>query len=425
MRARAGETLRRLPTLLKPVTRRRSAATPRYFSCDTNLIEPDPVQTIDSNLVSVGIPEFRSSAFDAKLPIVIRNRALRASGDPSSKPSLHSIAAGAGIPAIEKWFTGNNSLSAADNGQSFETDYLSTFGHTILPYELVTPAFHEASHLVAERAIADLSTLSISKCLPGGTLTLSSLLEKGQQHALQQDTDGSVQHHVDSLGDAAVVNVRPGKPLTKVQLWLLQSYGGLFQEFHSFSAPLALLFEAARVHDGQTARTALLSGLYIAQAQIADLPLPLQDDLPLPSLLHALHSFEPIPRPVDIYGANVWLGVPPTFTPLHKDPNPNLFVQMAGQKAVRLLSPDRGAHLFRKVQSEIGVRAGRGAIRGAEMMQGVEREALRKAVWEKTTAGLQHALLAPGDALFIPKGWWHSIRSEGYEMNASVNWWFR
>jgi hypothetical protein len=41
-------------------------------------------------------------------------------------------------------------------------------------------------------------------------------------------------------------------------------------------------------------------------------------------------------------------------------------------------------------------------------------------VWETT--------LYPGDALFIPQGWYHSVRSVGSPaigINASANWWFR
>jgi hypothetical protein len=33
------------------------------------------------------------------------------------------------------------------------------------------------------------------------------------------------------------------------------------------------------------------------------------------------------------------IGHPPTYTPLHRDPNPNIFVQLAGEKVVRLLAP--------------------------------------------------------------------------------------
>jgi mannose-6-phosphate isomerase-like protein (cupin superfamily) len=63
------------------------------------------------------------------------------------------------------------------------------------------------------------------------------------------------------------------------------------------------------------------------------------------------------------------------------------------------------------------------------MMEGEERDMLHGAVWEdKTTAtDMQEVELCAGDALFIPKGWWHSIKSKQSDgrLNGSVNWWFR
>lgn len=64
------------------------------------------------------------------------------------------------------------------------------------------------------------------------------------------------------------------------------------------------------------------------------------------------------------------------------------------------------------------------------MMEGPEFEALEKAIWnneEVEKTGLEHfeAMVQPGDSLFIPKGWWHSVKSEGPKINMSVNWWFR
>jgi len=69
-------------------------------------------------------------------------------------------------------------------------------------------------------------------------------------------------------------------------------------------------------------------------------------------------------------------------------------------------------------------------MRGAEMMEGAERVALEQAVWDPpsgsfwTSEGLQ-CEVGPGDGLFIPKGWWHSIKGVGQGMIGSVNWWFR
>ena len=158
--------------------------------------------------------------------------------------------------------------------------------------------------------------------------------------------------------------------------------------------------------------------LYIAQAQISDLPKELQDDLPTPGLVRKAGKG-------DIYDANIWIGLPPTYTPLHKDPNPNLFLQLASSKRVRIFDPKVGAAIFRTVQQSISQSAS-SVFRGDEMMMGPERDALDKAVWSESVAKHGYeATVDPGDALFIPTGWWHSFKSTGEDVNASVNWWFR
>lgn len=175
-----------------------------------------------------------------------------------------------------------------------------------------------------------------------------------------------------------------------------------FQRFH---APLDLFLTASRSSPPPR--------LYIAQAQLLDLPEALRDDLPTPSVILKAGKG-------DIYDANIWMGIPPTYTPLHKDPNPNLFLQLASNKLVRLFKPDTGAAIFRDVQEKIRSHAS-AAFRGDEMMQGPERIALEDAVWNcsKGTEGFE-VVVRPGDALFIPKGWWHSIKSVGADVTASV-----
>ncbi|KAL3264454.1 hypothetical protein ABHI18_000770 [Aspergillus niger] len=194
--------------------------------------------------------------------------------------------------------------------------------------------------------------------------------------------------------------------------------GLTFQQFH---APLSLFLDwirSAETLETQSAR------LYLAQCQLLDLPQVLRDDFPTPELVAQAGKG-------DVYDTNVWIGYPPTYTPLHRDPNPNLFVQLAGQKVVRLLSPGDGQKVFGSVRRQLGRSGGReaAAIRGDEMMQGQERALLEQAVWdeEKAVPGLDgyEAHLEAGDGMFIPRGWWHSIKGVGTGVTASVNWWFR
>lgn len=74
------------------------------------------------------------------------------------------------------------------------------------------------------------------------------------------------------------------------------------------------------------------SRLYLAQCQLLDLHADLRADLPTPSIISTAGKG-------DVYDTNIWMGLAPTYTPLHRDPNPNLFVQLAGTKRVRLLAP--------------------------------------------------------------------------------------
>ena len=113
--------------------------------------------------------------------------------------------------------------------------------------------------------------------------------------------------------------------------------------------------------------------VYLAQASLADLPQQLRQDLPTPDLVLKAGKG-------DVYDTSIWLGQAPTYTPLHRDPNPNLFVQLAGTKIVRLMKPAAGNAVFARVQEKIGG-SGNAAMRGAEMMLGEEKRVLDEEVW--------------------------------------------
>jgi len=165
------------------------------------------------------------------------------------------------------------------------------------------------------------------------------------------------------------------------------------------------------------------ANVYLAQASLSDLPKGLRDDVPTPDLVLKAGKG-------DVYNSSIWLGLAPTYTPLHRDPNPNLFVQLAGRKTVRLYQPKVGHGIFAQVQERIGGSAN-AAIRGEEMMQGAEKKALEEEVWGGSHEAPQRrdacweVEVSSRDGLFIPKGWWHSIKGTGEGMTGSVNWWFR
>lgn len=196
--------------------------------------------------------------------------------------------------------------------------------------------------------------------------------------------------------------------------------------FEKVEAPLSLFvqyLQASRSGTPQDHR------IYLAQHDLRDLPQALQDDLPTPDLVLKAGKG-------DLYSSSLWLGRPPTYTPLHRDPNPNLFMQLAGTKVVRLVSPEIGNAIYEFAMRSIQVSeptSQSAVFRGEEMMQGPERAVLEDLVWgseqsSDTTTIQNHMLearLHASEALFIPKGWWHSVKGVGAGVTASANWWFR
>jgi hypothetical protein len=233
--------------------------------------------------------------------------------------------------------------------------------------------------------------------------------------------------YLDQFGDAIV-------PLERTEKTRL----GDVAKFDRFNAPLSLLL--MHLKEWKTNRT-LNNQLYLAQHALSDLPKALQDDLPVPALLKNLGNG-------DIYGSSLWMGIAPTFTPLHRDPNPNLFVQLSGKKKIRLMSPDMGKQLYNNVVGKLGKSGGQAHMRGEEMMQGEEFAAMESAVWNdnwENPGGVLgfEVVVKKGGGLYIPKGWWHAVRGVGKGPNVSVshslsdddasltktllqvNWWFR
>ncbi|KAI9713819.1 MAG: hypothetical protein M1820_000549 [Bogoriella megaspora] len=191
---------------------------------------------------------------------------------------------------------------------------------------------------------------------------------------------------------------------------------GAKDTFERFQAPLQVFIDWCTTQYQRSephSKNPLHRNLYLAQASLSELPQALRDDLPTPEIVCFAGRG-------DIYDANIWMGLAPTYTPLHKDPNPNLFVQLAGRKLVRLFEPAIGLEIFRAAQAR-SQGSGSATFRGTEMMEGEEKAALEDIVWGENAKIQVEASLEPGDALFIPKGWWHSIRGVGSGITASVS----
>lgn len=339
----------------------------RSYSSDS-LIQN--VTRIDTPHESIEVQRFRELAFDAGKPLLLK-------GSQDRHPRM---------PATEKWFQ-----PVADGSNCPATDtvtpYFQGFSMAHVPYELMYPQLREGTGDVVGQFM--------------------NFLESGSDDAAGETLERALASHLRQ--QLLMADVEPRGAGT----------GAHQQRLLRFDAPLALLIATLR-YNAKAEEKSRLRQLYIAQCSLDDLPEELSRDLPTPRIVADAGKG-------DVYASSVWLGLEPTYTPLHRDPNPNLFVQLRGSKDVRLLPPRDGDAVFRDVQARLGRWGGNSRIRGTEMMEGPERELLRNVIWEEPGWPLQSAQLEPGDALFIPKGWWHSVRSrfEDGRLNGSVNWWFR
>lgn len=402
-------------------------------------------QIYNGSISSLTPSTLRSQAIEPAIPFLIR--ALT-----TSPTSLSDLASSSNLPPIEKWFHPPPS-PALSRGQMEDytpfTTYLTDSSHADihLPYELLTPILptdNDGRHDILTSFLFP-SHPNLRPYLPPPG-SLRDVLEKCLNHlasgaAGSRDKRAWVEVATTKELRDEFLYLGEGIPMTKLQWSTLQRYGPLFQTFHTFTAPLSLLLSASSPVEDSASPSPSLPGLYIAQAQLADLPAELKADLPVPAVLQNLYA-EAMKQEgnkrknaaADIYGTSLWLGTPPTFTPLHKDPNPNLFVQLCGSKVIKLLPPKVGAEIYGRVQKKIqaGMANGGingGAIRGDEMMQGREKWELHEEVWgdgaDKFGEEADVVVLKAGDGLFVPKGWWHSVKSVGEGVNGSVNWWFR
>lgn len=110
---------------------------------------------------------------------------------------------------------------------------------------------------------------------------------------------------------------------------------------------------------------------------------------------------------------NAWLGTRDTVTPLHFDSYHNIFVQVGGSKRVKLIDPDFCDKLY--VSKQGGLES-----QGNVSQVDVEDPDLKRFPLFRDVKVLE-CVVHPGDILFIPKGWWHHVRS--LTTSFSVNFW--
>lgn len=236
--------------------------------------------------------------------------------------------------------------------------------------------------------------------------------------------------------------------IVSLELTTTRTSDGVIEDFERVNAPLSLFLQyvelAGRGGDPGTHK----HSIYLAQSSLSSLPQDLLASLPTPDYVTSYHAISSSSSTSshtntdNVYGSSLWLGLAPTETPLHRDPNHGLLMMLSGRKRVRVVSPDVGKEVFNSVRARVsrsgpgtnGYGSGRGRVRGKEMMIGSEREGLDAVVWGERRMGDDavkggngkrwegfEGVLDAGDAVFLPMGWWHSLKGVGEGVVGSVS----
>lgn len=122
---------------------------------------------------------------------------------------------------------------------------------------------------------------------------------------------------------------------------------------------------------------------------------------------------------------NAWFGTDSTVTPLHFDSYDNFLVQVVGYKLVRLYDPQQ----TRFLHAADGGRDGDGDATLAQgnispvSVESYDSDPRQQAAFPSFAAArYTETVLGPGEALFMPRGVWHYVRS--LTPSISVNFWF-
>jgi hypothetical protein len=195
------------------------------------------------------------------------------------------------------------------------------------------------------------------------------------------------------------------------------------------------------------------SGAYLAQQTLADQFPQLLEDIREPEYIHGCFREEDENEECDAFdqkiAKNFWIGPKDTVSPPHTDPRDNLFVQICGAKHVRLWKPldtdidedetetikndddDKDKNTKWKTtttttttmypytpSSAENAKLTNTSKAGDISLASFSPRAFPK-LYQRPFYDVQ---LDAGDALFIPRGWWHFVKSVSNSISLS-HWW--
>jgi len=203
--------------------------------------------------------------------------------------------------------------------------------------------------------------------------------------------------------------------------------GGTYMDKRNFQRLHLNLFELLdywSLDESQKSQESPLPRLYVAQVDLREIPC-LYESLPeKPEFLKGT-----------VYRSNIWMGGNQGSTsPCHYDPFQNFLIQIQGSKRILLFPPDSADALYPAigtVQKNTSLidfevifphKSDDNDEVHVEMNDNNLKEIQEKFPLFPPKNGGLVAHLKAGDALFIPKSWWHYCTTKSSAI--SVNYWF-
>jgi [protein]-arginine 3-hydroxylase / protease len=140
----------------------------------------------------------------------------------------------------------------------------------------------------------------------------------------------------------------------------------------------------------------------------------LKSAVPPPVSLHALPKW--LPRGLRVrlqLRSGLWVGATGTVSPLHFDRHPNVNIQIHGRKRWVLFSPADSGNLYFGAEALEPVQFCPVDIDNPDLSRFPRFARARPSV----------AIMEPGDALFVPPGWWHHVTALSDSINVNYWWW--
>ncbi|KAJ3217644.1 Lysine-specific demethylase 8 [Clydaea vesicula] len=212
---------------------------------------------------------------------------------------------------------------------------------------------------------------------------------------------------LNKIGLDRTLTIEIGKQYTDEKNWTqkLMSFNEFLMKYMLPNENLKMEFKENSIFGNlQDSRTG-----YLAQYDLFEQIPALKEDFNIPDYCYCNDVSD---QEEDDVLLNAWIGPEGTVSPLHTDPYHNIFTQVIGFKYIRLYHPNQ-SHLLYPFDSN-------SMLKNTSQVDILHPDLLSFPLFNK--AKYVELTIGPGDMLYIPKGYWHFVKS--LTPSFSISFWF-